>query len=182
MNIPEGKIRTRVIASALENCLATIGQKETPAVQIRFSIDKVIGPGNLPADITLEEGQTLTWSGWLTEACFDRTMGTLLQCFNWQGNDLELLNQDRGAFENMKAILVVDFEEYNGKISPKIAFVNPITSLRAMTPQKAQEVSAGFAERLAAFRKTQEANAVTPASLSAPAAGSPAPGQDELPF
>lgn len=74
----------------------------------------------------IEEGQhaghTITWFGFFTEKARERTLESLRFC-GWKGNDLANL----GPLDQQVEI-VVDEEEYDGKVRTKVQWVNRLGS------------------------------------------------------
>ena len=63
-------------------------------------------------------GQTVTWFGYFTDGTWKRTMESL-RYMGWRGDDLS----DLGPLDQQVEI-VVELDEYNGKIRPKVQWVN----------------------------------------------------------
>ena len=81
----------------------------------------------LPLEITSGEckGTLCEYIGWLSHAALPRTVKTLVEVFGWDRN-LDTLGKllDSGPFVGKECEITVEDEEYNGKISPKIKWLN----------------------------------------------------------
>lgn len=85
------------------------------------------------------DGQSVDWTGFFTEKTFDRTIKSLRYC-GWQGDDIaDLTGIDRHEVE-----IVVEHNEYNEKLYPRVSWVNQIGGKGRMP---ADEVRA-FAESI----------------------------------
>lgn len=100
------------------------------------------GKEQVAVTFLLEGGQRLTWYGYFTEKTEERTFESLRYC-GWEGTDLsDLTGIDRNEVE-----LVVEEEEYDGKVKSKVQWVNrPSSPVMARPMDKAQVKS--FAERM----------------------------------
>lgn len=123
-------------------------------------------------------GQRLTWFGFFTDGTFDRTIESLRAC-GWKGNDLSEFSHPDGALpagmEN-EVELVVEHEEYEGKVRARIAWVNSGGGLAlktALDEGQARAFAARMKGRIAALdqgagRKppTQQRRPPTPAGFN----------------
>jgi hypothetical protein len=88
------------------------------------------------------DGKHITWFGYFTDNTVDRTLESLRHC-GWASDnlaDLDTLNAN-------EVELVIEDEEYDGKVRPKVKWVNRISRLQMkeqMTPAQVQ----AFAARL----------------------------------
>lgn len=111
--------------------------KGTPEVAVEFVLSD-------PA----MEGASITWHGYLTDAAFDRTVESLRHC-GWTGDDLS----DLAGLDAHEVDLVVVNEEYEGKVHPKVKWVNKAGGLALktpMTPEKAKAFAASMRDRIRA--------------------------------
>jgi hypothetical protein len=123
-------------ARAKEWVLAEIGANSTTAVSIQFAFaDPALG--------------SIVWDGWLTEKTFDRTIESLRHC-GWEGSDLsELQGLDANEVD-----LVIEQEEYEGRVYPKVKWVNRAGGLAHKTPlsgDKAKFFALQMKEKIKAF-------------------------------
>ncbi len=92
----------------------TLGEAKTgtPQVAVGFEI--------------LDGGGHISWHGFLSAAAEQRTIEAI-QGMGWEGNDITELPalMDAGKLSRVVEIVVVN-EEYNGKVRPKIKFVNAV--------------------------------------------------------
>lgn len=87
-------------------------------------------------------GQTITWFGYFTENTVDRTLDSLRHC-GWDSDNIaELDNLNANEVE-----LVLDEEEYEGKVRTKVKWVNRPARLM-MKEQMTPAAAAAFAQRL----------------------------------
>jgi hypothetical protein len=171
------KERFRFIATCQENCLAESSDKRTPSIQLSFIASSMILPGQDPVPVDRNFKADL----WLTDATLDRSLETVGKVFGWYGDDLEELNHNRTLFAGKKAMLVCEEEEYNGEKRMKVCFVNPISSVYAVKPERAKEIAADFKEKLAKFRAGSKAARRTAADLAS-GPGNAQGVDEELPF
>lgn len=68
------------------------------------------------------EAYTVEWRGWLTEKTERKTMEAL-RLLGWQGDDIYEDMAAEGALRN-KVKIDVRHEEYKGKTSARVAFIN----------------------------------------------------------
>jgi hypothetical protein len=120
----------------------------------------------------LEGGTRLTWYGYLSEAAVDRT----LEALQIMGvTDLETL----AGLGSQEFEAVVDEEEYNGKTSTRIKFINRLGSGGvALKSRMSDAQKKGFASRFKGkFLALQQKSGAAPA----PRASAPV-DNDDIPF
>ena len=81
----------------------------------------------LPLEITGGEcsGTHVEYIAWLSQAALDRSVKTLADVFGWDGNLAALASLvDSGPFVGRECEITVEDEEYNGKMYPKIKWLN----------------------------------------------------------
>ena len=99
-----------VEAKLIDHVLKEVGEKNTPCLSLKWEV-KV-------------DGEHVYSSHWLTDAAFPYTMKLLTEVLGWDaGDDLNDWN-GTGNFVGMECDLVLAEEEYNGKVSTKVKFVN----------------------------------------------------------
>jgi hypothetical protein len=133
--IADGVYRARAIQGAL-------GQASTGSDQVAVEFE-ILTEGL--------EGQHITWFGYFTDATWERTVEALRTC-GWQGDDLSDLT-GLGASE---VDLVIEQEEYNGKYSAKVKWINKPggMSLKApMSPERAQQFASEMKGRILSLKK-----------------------------
>lgn len=78
-------------------------------------------------------GQAITWFGFFTDKTRERTMESLRYC-GWRGDDLS----DLGPLDQQVEI-VIEHEEYDGKVRAKVQWVNRIGSGRVQLQDQMNE-------------------------------------------
>jgi hypothetical protein len=131
MMLPAGTYR----AQALDGHLGYTSKGKEQIV-VKFVI--VDGP---------QKDQALTWFGFFSDACFDRTIQSLRYC-GWQGDDVsDLSGIDRHAVD-----LVVEHDEYQGKVTPKVRWINQIGGGLGMSAAQAEEFARSIKSRIAGMK------------------------------
>lgn len=128
--IDDGKYRARATEWALGR--ASTG-KEQVAVQFQ-----TVDPNSPDA----EPGPRITWYGYFTEGTFERTVKALRTC-GWTGSDLS----DLQGLDANEVQLVIENDEYNGAISAKVKWINPVGGL-ALKEQLSPDEARSFAQRM----------------------------------
>lgn len=115
--------------------------------------------------------QRLSWVGWLSSGAIENTMKTLVEVLEFNGNDEVHSTSDvearpalAGVLKDPKAlnfgadvVIVIEFEEYEGKSRPKIKWVNKAggSAFAGLTPEtvKAELGAIGFKAQYLAAKK-----------------------------
>jgi hypothetical protein len=73
------------------------------------------------------QGELCEYVGWLSHAALPGTVKTLVEAFGWDRN-LDALGKllDSGPFVGKECEITVEDEEYNGKMYPKIKWLNRV--------------------------------------------------------
>ena len=108
--ISEGKHRAVAVASDIQFGKTGTG---TNQIAVPFAIED--GP---------DAGSVITYFGFFSEAARDRTIESLRRC-GWTGDDL----RDLGPM-NRPVEIVVEHDEYNGKVRPKVKWVNSLGGVK----------------------------------------------------
>lgn len=95
--------------------------KQTPYVRVSFEV--------VEGDST---GEFISWYGYLSDATADRTLESLRIC-GWDGDELDEELPGMGKF---KVSLVVDADEYEGKIRNRVRWVNRLSTNTGPKPEK----------------------------------------------
>jgi hypothetical protein len=90
------------------------GENQTPYIAIPL---KVTGDD-------VDAGKIITWCGWLSDKALERTIDTLVKCFDFDG-DLNSLYAGKQTFKGKLVSFTTKIEEYNGKQRCKVAWLNP---------------------------------------------------------
>lgn len=105
--------------------LAPEGIYEAPAVAVGIETT-MKGDDYVSADfeVTDENGESykVPWRGWLTEKTEDKTIAAL-RLMGWYGDDIYAGLAQEGALRNVVK-LDVKHEEYKGKVTARVAFIN----------------------------------------------------------
>lgn len=111
-------------------------EKRTPYVRIMFEIQE-----------GTEAGQSVEWTGWLTEKTQERTMETIILTCGWKGNDLSALNDGVMNGIDGDVFIVVEHEDNpdNGKTYAKVRWVN--RTERVVTSSLDKPAAVAFADR-----------------------------------
>lgn len=91
-----------------------------------------------------QKDQTVTWFGFFSDACFDRTVQSLRHC-GWKGDDLS----DLTGIDANDVDLVVEHNEYKGKITPTVRWVNQAGGGAGMSPTQAKDFAESVKSRIA---------------------------------
>jgi hypothetical protein len=108
------------------------------------------------------EGQHITWFGYFTDPTWERTVESLRTC-GWQGDDLS----DLTGLGSSEVDLVIEQEEYDGKIYARVKWINKPggMSLKApMSPERAKQFASEMKGRILSLKKN---GAAKPAAKSA---------------
>lgn len=134
--LPEGKYKARPVEAGMGE-----SKSGNPQVAVLF---RVIGGER--------DGDTITWYGSFskelgkgTKTPFQRTIESLRAC-GWQGDDLSDYSSINEANE-IDVSLVVEHDEYQGKVSAKVKWVNRGGGLGLTTPMKPESAKA-FAAKM----------------------------------
>lgn len=161
-------------AKAVEYGLGTTaGGKEQLAV--RFEVQDPETPG-----------QSFTWYAYFTDAALERTIESLRHC-GWTGDDLS----DLSGIERNEVSIVVEDEEYEGKVRAKVRWVNALGGLALksrMEGGQAKAFAASLKDRIRGLGVGKPA-AAKPSSPAASGGddtwrhpGAKAPPPEDVPF
>jgi hypothetical protein len=168
--IEDGRYRARGVTAAL-------GRTSTGKEQVAVEFELLDAEGN--------PGPHITWFGYFTDATYERTIEALRHC-GWEGDDLANLS---GVDAN-EVSLVIKAEEYNGKWTPKVQFVNApggggLALREQLSAEEARAFAAGMKGRILALKQGGPRKP-TPGSAKARVGGyTPEPpphGDDDMPF
>lgn len=90
------------------------------------------------------DAESVVWTGFFSEACFDRTIQSLRYC-GWRGDDIS----DLSGIDANEVDVVVDHNDYQGKVTARVAWVNQKGGLGSMSPAKAKEFAEHVKARIA---------------------------------
>ena len=102
-------------------------------------------------------GERITWYGYFTEGTQERTFESL-RALGWEGDDLSNLT----GLDKNEVSIVVQGEEYQGRTSLKVKFINPLGGLalkETMTPDQAKAFARRMKGWAVASRQAKPANA-----------------------
>jgi hypothetical protein len=144
-------------------------EKKTPFIRIPVKV--IEGP---------YAGQRATYSAWLTDAIFDKTIARLAEVFGFDG-DLTALHTGKITFAGMKCSITTEAETYEGKTKIKVAWLNRPggSTPKPMEETKVQSILTKLTARGKAIAKAAKAAAGITVAPTAPA---PAAPDDDVPF
>lgn len=96
----EGRYNAKVTAAELNE----VGENNTPCVQLTFETD---------------EG-SISGSVWLSDKAFDRSLGVLKECFEFDGNF-----EDLKPLVGQECSITTELEEYKDEKRLKVKWLNP---------------------------------------------------------
>ena len=146
--IEAGTYEARPITAALGQ---TKGDK--PCVGVEFELDT---------------GAHISWFGYFTEKTTERTIESLRFC-GWTGQDLDDL-REIGSKDKLTVQLVIEHEEYDGKTTAKVQWVNRGGGLRLSKPLEGQAAKAFAAQMKGAVVAYDQAKGIAKQATQAPAA------------
>lgn len=91
-----------------------------------------------------DKDETIVWYGYLTDRTTERTLRSL-RIAGWVGNDLRTIEGDGSALRESVDLVIQD-DEYNGKVRSKVQWVNKVKGSGALDKD-------ALAKRLAAVAK-----------------------------
>ena len=155
----------------LSTCLTKSGQKQTPCVAVVFE-DEV--------------GDTITYWGYLTDAALEYTMKSLA-AMGWDSakHDGRIDTLDgTDLLVGHKVEIVVDEEEYDGKVRAKVKFVNEIGGGlgERMDPAEASSFAAELRKKILAMGGPKPSTRPAPARKPEPAMAESVIDLDNPPF
>ena len=169
--LADGKYEATAIPE--ESDLTEVGANGTPCVKVMFYIQTPVEA----------HGQKIVWDGWATPAALGRTVEAL-RTMGWTGNDL----RDLTSIGANNVELVIEGEDYKGKMYPRVKFVNALGGRRVVVdPTK----KLAMAKALAAQIKAMESGAGAPPAPAAwpavkvpprPTAATHGPADSDVPF
>lgn len=114
--------------------------KMTPQVAVQCVIDS---PGF--------EGQSITYYGYLSEGAYEYAIKSL-RAMGFEGDDIS----DLSTVGKIPFSIVVQHEEYEGKISAKVVFVNSdgVAVKNVMSPDDVKKFAATMRSKIAALSPT----------------------------
>ena len=145
--------------------LAESSKNHTPSVKLHIRAEYDLD-SKTPVD-----GKIFYADLWLTDSAVDRTAETLRD-IGFTGMDFEELNGD--CLEGYQVEITTEFEEWNGKTSEKVRFVNPVGHYagRGMKPVAegiAKSISRKYSDALRKFKPKEGVRGVRAAEKPSPA-------------
>ena len=142
-----------------------VGEAGTHTLQVGVQFDLLDHPGD-----------TLTWYGSMTDKALPRTMDGL-RAMGWQGCDISELDDPATEMDN-EVVLVVEWDEYQGKKKLKVNWVNAAGGGMGMkNPLAGDALKAKAAELKAKILALDPANAAKYAAHKPTEKKATAPGQ-----
>lgn len=134
-----GKYKAVVISHALDE-----SKNGTASVKIVCQTKYEVENPAFPVNATMYHDL------WLSPACFERSMHTLTKVLGWKGEIFEELNDNNTLLAGAECVLVVENEEYQGKLIPKVKFINGVQ--KKLDSDKAKALSNSLADQLRAYK------------------------------
>jgi hypothetical protein len=135
-------------------------------------------------DLLDHEGEQLTWYGSFTDAALPTTVKAL-QAMGWQGADIRELAQPTTKLDQ-EVVLVVEWDEYNGKRSLKVKWVNSMGGLAMKEPLAGSDLDAFAAalrgKILALDPSSAAKRAAAPRATATSRPTPPAHRDEDIPF
>lgn len=161
MELANGNYLARAVSAQLG---MTKSGKEQVAVTFRLKMDL---------------SKTITWYGYFTDKTTERTIESLRFC-GWIGVDLT----DLSGIDREEVELVIANEEYEGKTSPRVQWVNRVGGMMLSAPLQPDAAKA-FAARMKGAVLAYDKKAGAPKPASKPANGQrqepPPPSDADMP-
>jgi hypothetical protein len=108
-------------------------------------------------------GPSIDWYGYFTDATVDRTIQSL-RVLGWKGDDLS----DLSSIEDGEAQLVIESEEYKGKVKPRVRWINALEG-PSLKDQLSPEEAKSFAQRMKSRVRAADAVNGQPKATGKPA-------------
>ncbi|HWL51328.1 MAG TPA: hypothetical protein VNQ90_02775 [Chthoniobacteraceae bacterium] len=146
-------------------------EKGTPFIRIPLTVSDEESDQN---------GNTIIYQAYLSDAAIDRTVKDLTEVFGWDG-DLQALVSGNATFTDMECVIVTESETYEGKERIRVKFLNSIHRTAPKLDQaKVNSLLAKLNSRTKAVAKA--AGGSSPAKPAAKAPPKPAPEKVDAPF
>jgi hypothetical protein len=112
-----------------------LGKTGTGKEQVAVSLDVM--------DTVTGANEHMAWYGYFTEASAEYTVKAL-RTMGWQGDDLSDLSSIRGV----EVSIVVEHEDYEGKMRAKVRWINPPGSGAILKEQMSEDEAKSFAAKM----------------------------------
>jgi hypothetical protein len=140
-------------------------------------------------------GHIAIWQGWLSDACFDRTIARLKKVFGFNG-DLSALNSGSVTLVGLPCNIETGDEEFEGEVKLRVKWLNPpggggvakmdegkVNSLLSRLTSRAKAIAKSTPGATPASKDSTTPTATTPPTASStPASDGPPPEEDDVPF
>lgn len=97
-----------------------------------------------------QKDQSIQWFGFFSDACFDRTIQSLRHC-GWKGDDVS----DLTGIDAHEVDIVVEHDEYQNKVTPKVRWVNQAGGGAGMSPSQAADFAQSIKSRIAGMKSAE---------------------------
>lgn len=171
--IPEGKFRAKAVDWGF-------GEAGTGTFQIGVLMEITNGPEGQPPD-------QINWYGFLTEKALPVTVKAL-GALGWKGIDLTELENRGGGLDTNEVEIVVEHEEYDGKLRAKVKWINSGGGLGMSKRVEGDSLKAFAAKMRASIvaadpsRAKTASNGKKPPTRGAAPPAEPQGDGDEIPF
>jgi hypothetical protein len=131
-------------------------------------------------DLLDHEGEGRTWYGFLSDAALKRTIESLRH-MGWQGCDISELSSPAAGLDSNEVQLVLESEDYNGKVSQKVRWVNKLGTGKPMEEDSLKALSAKLKGKILAL-DPGAAGEVAAARPKPTSPGNASIAPDDIPF
>ena len=149
------------------------GEKQTPFIRIPC---KVTEAGD-------QQGKEIVYTGWLSDAAFDRTIENLCKTFPQWNGDMDALHNRTFSFAGSECEIVAESETYNGETRIKAKWLNNAGGCgKEMDGAKVASLISKMGRKAKAIAKTVNGGTAAPAAKADGPANAAPEGQDDIPF
>ncbi len=130
-----------------------------------------------------EPGTYITYYGYFTDGALEFTLKAL-RAMGWQGSDITELDNNGGGLDQREVQIVVEHEEYQGRIQTKVKWVNSLGGMamaNRVTGDKLASFAAGLRGKIMGLEPGRRAAPAAGMGQTQPAARPTRP-QDDIPF
>lgn len=130
-----------------------IGTYPAHATHVRLTYTKAGDPQIIVTFVIVggpHDREQVTWAGFFSDRTFDRTIQSLRYC-GWTGDDIS----DLTGIDTNDVDIVVEHNEYNGRITPRVSWVNQPGGGAGMSPAQAKAFGESIKSRIADMSRAE---------------------------